>query len=135
VVVRSLTTETAAMHSLHLHWLLVGLIWRFASWLWPWLSVVVLSAMLTSAAGQSFAPNSSAHLDSTRSAEPSATEPLDVFPVVSGRHWMVLWLSDSETHISCLTTSERVSADMMLVSHDDFERLAAELCAAVPNAS
>jgi hypothetical protein len=47
---------------------------------------------------------------------------------VEGPHWVLLWSGSPETRVSCLTTKDRVSADMLYVHPEDLDRLAAEVC-------
>ena len=113
---------------------LPGMAKQAARWLLPWAGVVVVSATLTLAAGQAFAggPLDRSVASGTTAATAasrtlSATEPTNVM-AAAGSNWLLLWSVDPETRVSCLTTRDRVSADMLHVHPEDLDRLEVELC-------
>jgi len=106
-------------------------------WLLPWASVLALSATLTFAAGQAFAgplnrsAASGTAVATTASAALTTAEQTGAM-AVAGSQWVLLWSVNPETRVKCLTTRDRVSADMLHVHPEVLERLAAELCNGAP---
>jgi hypothetical protein len=114
--------------------LLPGMAKQAGRWLLPWAGVLVVSATLTLAAELAFAGSpldrsvaSGASAATAASRTQSATEPTNVM-AAAGSHWLLLWSVNPETRVSCLTTRDRVSADMLHVHPEDLDRLEAELC-------
>ena len=113
---------------------LPGMAKRAGRWLLPWAGAVTVSATLTFMAGQAFARSSLDRSGAseilparTASAAPAAPERADM-TAAAGYQWALVWSENPETRVSCLTTKDRVSADMLHVHPEDLERLAAELC-------
>jgi hypothetical protein len=103
-------------------------------WLLPWACVLVVSGTVAFAAEQAAERTSldrSARLEtaiaSSAGGALAAMEPTDM-TAVAGSHWVLLWSENPETRVSCLTTKDRVSADMLHVHPEDLDRLAAEVC-------
>jgi hypothetical protein len=44
---------------------------------------------------------------------------------VASSHWVLLWSANPETHVRCLTTKDRVSADVLQVHAEDLQSVVA----------
>src|SRR5438132_1745887 len=113
---------------------LAGMARHAGHWVLPLASIVVVSALITFAAAQAFAGSlldqsagSEISAASTASAALSAPE-ASLIRAVGGTQWVLLWSVSPDTGVSCLTTKDRVSADMLYVHPEDLERLVAEVC-------
>jgi hypothetical protein len=53
-------------------------------------------------------------------------------PTVAGSQWVLLSSGSPETHVSCLTSNDRVAADVLYVRPEDLDGLAAALCDIAP---
>ena len=56
-------------------------------------------------------------------------------PSVAGATWVLLLSANPETRVSCLTTKDRVSADMLHMHPEDLDRFVAEVCSGGPPTS
>src|SRR5712691_7929711 len=88
-------------------------------WLLPWACVLVVSgtvAFASERAAERTSPDRSAQLEivdaSTASGALITTEATGV-PAVAGSQWVLLSSGSPETRVSCLTSKDRVSADML----------------------
>jgi hypothetical protein len=113
---------------------LAGMAKHAGLWVLTWACVLVVSGTVAYAGEQALERNSldrSAPLEiaaaSTASGMATATEATGA-RAVGGSQWVLLWSVNPETRASCLTTRDRVSADMLRVHPEDLERLAAEVC-------
>ncbi len=103
-------------------------------WLLPWACVLVVSGAVAFASEQAAERTSldrSAQLEivdaSTASGALITSEATGV-PAVAGSQWVLLSSGNPETRVSCLTSKDRVSADMLYVHPEDLDGLAAVLC-------
>ena len=113
---------------------LAGMAKRTGLWLLPWACVLVVSGTVGFAgklAAERTSLDRSALLEradaSTASEELISTEATGM-RAVAGSQWVLLLSVNPETRVSCLTTRDRVSADMLYVHPEDIDRLVAELC-------
>jgi hypothetical protein len=107
---------------------LAGMAKHAGLWVLPWTCVLVVSGTVAYAGEQALQRNSlEIAAASTASGMATATEATGA-RAVGGSQWVLLWSVNPETRASCLTTRDRVSADMIHVHPEDLERLAAEVC-------
>jgi hypothetical protein len=113
---------------------LAGIAKQTALWLLPWACVLVVSGTVAFAGEQAAEQtllNRSAQLEIADASNASgaliSTEAMGVVGV-AGTQWVLLSSANPEARVSCLTTTDRVSADMLGVHPDDLDRLVAEVC-------
>lgn len=103
-------------------------------WLLPWACVLVVSGTVAFAAEQAAEQtllDRSAQLEIADASSPSGalnSSEATGMPAVAGAHWVLLSTANPEARVSCLTTTDRLSADMLHVHPEDLDRLAAEVC-------
>jgi hypothetical protein len=113
---------------------LAGMAKQTALWLLPWACVLVVSGTVAFAAEQAAEQtllDRSAPLEIADASNLSgafiSTEATRM-PAVAGAQWVLLSSANPESGVSCLTTKDRVSADMLHMHPEDLDRLVAELC-------
>lgn len=110
---------------------------RTGLWLLPWACVLAVSETVAFAAEHAvhMSLDRSAQLEvadaSTASGAFAAMEPADI-TAVAGSHWVLVWSENPETHVSCLTTRDLVSADVLQVHAEDLHSVVAEVCHVAP---
>jgi hypothetical protein len=100
-------------------------------WLLPWACVLVLSGSLAQAAEQALVGN-----PRNRPVELVATTQPDTDTALAGvpagaAQWVLLTSLDAtgaQTRLHCLTTRDRVAADVLEVHAADLRQVASELC-------
>jgi hypothetical protein len=102
-------------------------------WLLPWASILMVSGAVAFAGVQAVERTSldrSAPLEiaDARTARGLTSTEATGARAVAGSQWVLLLSANPEARASCLTTRDRVSADMLYEHPEDLDRLAAALC-------
>ena len=120
---------------------LAGMAKRAGLWLLPWACVLMVSGTVAFAAAQATEQtllDRSAQLETAAASNASgaliSTEATGI-AAVAGAQWVLLSSANPEARVSCLTTTDRVSADMLHMHPEDLDRVIAEVCTGGPPTS